>query len=61
MKRIPAPSPLRVKLGSEGPFPESPLYPDEPTSSERSHWSVRAKSGPKHTKKQACLIGSDGN
>jgi hypothetical protein len=32
--------PFRVKLGSGEPFAESPLYPDERTSSDRANWSV---------------------
>ena len=40
-----SPSPPRLhristKLGSEEPFAESPLYPDERTSSDRADWSV---------------------
>jgi hypothetical protein len=32
--------PASINLGSGGPFADSPLYPDERTSSDRADWSV---------------------
>jgi hypothetical protein len=32
--------PVRAKLRSGEPFADSPLYPDERTSSDRADWSV---------------------